>query len=75
MITTDYNTRKKDKLVFPNYKFDYTRNGLLYTGIKILNRLPQNITSTNDHTFNKSLKKFLIENSFYSLKEFFNGIW
>jgi hypothetical protein len=43
-------------------------------GIKIYNRLPTYIKSeyNNIKKFESFLKKFLLENAFYSLEEFYN---
>jgi hypothetical protein len=45
-----------------------------YMGVKLYNSLPSNIKAEiyNANSFKLLLKKFLFENSFYSLEEFFN---
>jgi hypothetical protein len=46
----------------------------MYIGVKLYNSLPTYIKTeiNNPRRFELLLKKFLLENSFYSLKEFYN---
>jgi hypothetical protein len=48
--------------------------GVYYAGIRIFNHLPTSIKRIADDTkvFKKILKRFLLDNSFYSMDEFFN---
>ena len=50
------------------------QTGVYYMGIKLYNRLPAFLkhVSNNYNKFVPLLKKFLCENSFYSLKEFYS---
>jgi len=45
-----------------------------YMGIRIFNHLPTSIKSITNETkeFKKTLKRFLLDSSFYSMDEFFN---
>ena len=48
--------------------------GVCYAGIKVFNYLPTSIKSIASDTevFKKTLKRFLMDNSFYSVDEFIN---
>jgi len=50
------------------------QKGVHYTGIRIFNHLPTSIKSIANETkeFKKTLKRFLLDNTFYSTDEFFN---
>jgi hypothetical protein len=50
------------------------QKGVHCTGIRVFNHLPPSIKSTVNETkmFKKTLKKFLLDNSFYSIDEYFN---
>ena len=50
------------------------QKGVHYAGIRIFNHLPFSIKSIVNETkeFKKTLKRFLLDNSFYSMDEFFN---
>jgi len=50
------------------------QKGVHYAGIRISNHLPTSIKSRANETkeFKKALKRFLLDNSFYSTDEFFN---
>jgi hypothetical protein len=50
------------------------KKGVHYAGIWLFNHLPTSIKKTADETkmFKKTLKKFLLDNSFYSINEFLN---
>jgi hypothetical protein len=52
------------------------QKGVYYLGIKIFNVLPSYIKqeSNNPKRFKFTLKKFLYENSFYSLEEYFQAL-
>jgi len=46
-----------------------------FTGIKIFNNLPTHIKNVANEiqVFKKTLKRFLLDNSFYSIDEYFNA--
>jgi len=48
------------------------KKGACYTGIKIFNYLPTHIRNETQ-VFKKTLKRFLLDNSFYSIDEYFNA--
>ena len=50
------------------------QKGVHYAGIRIFNQLPTSIKSIANETkeLKKALKEFLLDNSFYSMDEFFN---
>jgi hypothetical protein len=50
------------------------QKGVYYAGIRIFSHLPTSIKSIANETeeFKKTLKRFLLDNSFYSMDEFFN---
>ena len=47
------------------------QKGVHYAGIRIFNHLPTSIKSRAKE-FKKTLTRFLLDNSFYSMDEFFN---
>ena len=49
------------------------QKGVHYAGIRVFNQLPTSIKSLVNETkvFKKTLKRFLMDNSFYSMDEFF----
>jgi hypothetical protein len=51
------------------------QNGVHYDRIRVFNHLPPSINSTANETivFKKTLKRFILDNSFYSMDEFFNS--
>ena len=53
---------------------DKFQKGVHYMGVKIFNKLPPKIQylSNNKKQFHKTLKKFLLLGSFYTLEEFYN---
>jgi hypothetical protein len=50
------------------------QTGVHYAGVRVFNHLPSPITSIANESkvFKKTLKRFLLENAFYSMDEFFN---
>jgi hypothetical protein len=50
------------------------QKGVYYQGIKIYNNLPKTIKelSGDKNKFKLALKRYLLHNSFYSLKEYFD---
>jgi len=49
------------------------QKGICYLGVKVFNKLPPDIKNEfeNSRKFKQSLKNFLSEKSFYSLREYF----
>jgi len=69
------NTRHKNNLYVPAPNLTLYQKGVYYSGIKIFNHLPTTIKnlSSDRNKFPIALKKFLLNNSFYSLEEYFNA--
>jgi hypothetical protein len=69
----NYNTRQNKNLHQPAAHHTQYQKGVLYKGTKMYNNLPTYIKqeSPNAKKFAKVLKKFLYENAFYSLDEFY----
>ena len=69
------NTRHWSDLFPPATKLSKYHKAVYYSGIKIFNRLPQNIKhlSRNVKKFKVALKKFLLLGSFYTLNEYFDA--
>ncbi|KAG7309606.1 hypothetical protein JYU34_004074 [Plutella xylostella] len=71
--THSINTRNKNKLYLPPSRIKMLNESPHYMAVKIFNNLPTNITSeTNIKVFCKSLKHYLLDKCFYSIKEFMN---
>jgi len=68
------NTRQKSHLHLPSTRMTKCQKGVYYMGVKIYNKLPFKIRSlsSNKKQFHKTLKKFLLLGSFYTVEEFYN---
>ena len=68
-------TRQTSDLYIPPANLTIYQNGVYYQGIKICNHLPKTIKdlSGDKNKFKLALKRYLLHNSFYSLKEYFNA--
>jgi hypothetical protein len=72
--THNYGTRQQVDFYYPLANLKKFQTGVHYMSVKIYNSLPihtKNV-SNNKKEFESLLKKFLLENSFYSLEEFYN---
>lgn len=68
----DYNTRNCLNFHIPYCKYVVSSKSPDYLSLKIFNKLPKEIVSSANLTiFKTRLKKYLIENTFYTLDEFF----
>jgi hypothetical protein len=69
----DLNTRYKHNLHFPATNLSLVQKGVLYSGTKIFNHLPALIKSFSKDVkqFKYKLKSLLLEQSLYSLEEFY----
>ena len=67
------NTRYNYDLHLPSANLTLFQRGVLYSGSRIYNHLPLNIKSLSNDVkhFKSTLKNYLLENSFYSVEEFF----
>jgi hypothetical protein len=72
--THKFGTRQHLNLHLPSANLKKYQTGVLYMGIKIYNSLPMYTKNEFNNTkkFESLLKKFLFENSFYLLEEFYN---
>lgn len=67
-----YNTRIKENLSVTRCKTSLCTNNLNHMGTRMYNFLPHNLKEISAlSTFKKALFRFLIDNSFYSLNEYF----
>ena len=67
-------TRSHNDLHLPNANLSVFQKGAYFSGVKIFNNLPADLKqiSHNIYKFQKALKIFLLDNSFYSLEEYYN---
>ena len=67
-------TRNSYNLHTPLPHLTKYQKGVHYAGIRVFNQLPTSIKSLVNETkvFKKTLKRFLMDNSFYSMGEFLN---
>lgn len=65
------NVRNKDRLVLPVIRSMIFDHSTYVTAIRIYNRLPINIKQLKGNQFKIFLKKWLIDNVFYNLNEFY----
>jgi NADPH-dependent glutamate synthase beta subunit-like oxidoreductase len=72
----NHDTRSAKNFHLPITNLTVYQKGACYTGVKIFNYLPTHIKNvTNERqVFKKTLKRFLLDNSFYSTDENFNVI-
>lgn len=67
-----YNTRNKEN-IYPNHlRLTKSRYSVNYYGIQFYNKLPPAWKATNQETFKHNIKKFFLENPFYSTSEYLN---
>ena len=71
----NHNTRSAKNFHLPITNLTIHQNGAHYTGITMCNYLPTDIKSLANEiqVFKKTLKRFLLDNSFYSIDEYFNA--
>lgn len=67
-----YNTRRKNDIHYSSLKLTLAQRGVNNAATKIFDHLPNDIKCLTDSKvkFESSLKKFLLDNSFYSIEEF-----
>jgi hypothetical protein len=68
----NYNTRTSNDLHLPTATLTRYQRGAYYSGVKIYNQLPAYIKNVDNDTrvFKKTLNRFLLFNSFYSIDEY-----
>ena len=66
--------RSHNDLHLPKANLPVFQKGVYFSCVKIFNNLPADLkqTSHNIYKFQKALKRFLLDNSFYSLEEYYN---
>ena len=71
----NHDTRSANNFHLPISNLTKYQKGAYYTGIKIFNYLPTHIKNVANEiqVFKKTLKRFLLYNSFYSVDEYFNA--
>ena len=71
----NHNTRSVNHFHPPITDLTKYQKGPHYTGIKIFSYLPTNIKNVANEipVFKKTLKRFLLDNSFYFIDEYFNA--
>jgi len=70
----NFPTRSHNDLHLPNANLSVFQKGVYFSGVKIFNNLPTDLKqiSHNIHKIQKTLKRFLLDNSFYSLEDYYN---
>jgi len=71
----NHDIRSSKNFHLPVINLTIHQDGAYYTGIKIFNYLPTDIKNVANEiqVFKKILKQFLLDNSFYSIVEYFNA--
>ena len=71
----NHDTRSANNFHLPITNLAKYQKGAYYTGIISLNYLPTHIKNVANEiqVFKKTLKRFLLDNSFYSIDEYFNA--
>jgi len=67
-----HNTRNSKKIDIPYNRLSKTQKSYEVMGMKLLNKLPLQITSLPLPKFKIKIHNFLVESPFYSVQEFFN---
>ena len=70
----NFPTRSHDDLHLPNANLTAFQKGVYFSGVKIYNNLPNDLKKTfhNIYRFQKALKRFLLDNPFYTLEEYYS---
>jgi hypothetical protein len=68
-----FNTRSTYDLYYHQTNLTQFQKGVCYMGVKVFNHLPPEIKSMSNNTksFKFKLTTFLLQNSFYTIEEFF----
>jgi len=68
----NHNTRSAKNFHLPITNLTMYQKAAYYTGIKIFNYLPTHIKNVGNviQVYKKTLKRFLLDNSFYSIDDF-----
>jgi hypothetical protein len=70
------NTQQSVNLPLPLVNFTKCKKGVYYMGIEIFNHLPRDIRKLlyDVKKFKIAVKNFFLRESFYSIKEYFEGL-
>ena len=70
----NFPTRSHNDLHLPNANLSVFQKAVYFPGVTIFNNLPTDLNqiSHNIHKFQNALKRFLLDNSFCSLEEYYN---
>jgi exonuclease III len=70
----NFSTRSHNDLHLPIANLTVFQKGVYFSGVKIFNNLPADLKQSfcDVNKFKKALKRFLLENSFYSLEEYYS---
>jgi hypothetical protein len=70
----DISTRYNSNLHLPSTTLTLFQKGTFYSESRVFNHLPSNIKDLlhNEKQFKSVLKKYLLQNCFYTLEEYFN---
>jgi predicted restriction endonuclease len=70
----NFPTRSHNDLHLPIANLSVFQKGVYFSGVKIINNLAADLKQTfyDIYKFKKALKKFLLDNSFYSLEEYYS---
>lgn len=68
-----FNTRYPDRLMLPNTRTELFSKNTHVMAIKIYNKLSKNIKNLPLNIFKSNLRKWLTQNCFYTLQEYFNN--
>lgn len=67
----EYNTRRQNNLLTPSHCLSLYEKSPTYIGVKLYNKLPECIKQINNiKTFQKQVKKLLMESVFYTVNDF-----
>lgn len=68
----NYNTRRNDKLYIPKWRLSLTANNHHIMAFKLYNNLPLCVTGLNMTNFKRTIHKWLLNNAFYNVNEYFH---
>ena len=69
-LNSNNGTRMKDLYVIPRHRTSFFERSPMYNCIKLYNGLAPNLRTLRGIKFDNAVKKFLIENAFYTVDEF-----
>lgn len=70
--SSNYSTRN-NLLEIPSHRLTTTEHSPKFMGIRVYNKLPDNIKNLSIQRFKQTVKYFLISKAFYSLEEYFTA--